>query len=86
MSLHDNIFKRIQEQANIHPDDIYSIANSLKSANFSDEMTVRNLVKKLSQLAQKPISQEKEDKIVEAITKNQFPSSLDSLNNSFYDE
>lgn len=79
MSLHENLFKKIQNQANINPEEIHSIAESVKHANFTDEATVRNLVKQLSSLANKPISKEKEDKIVQAITSNQFPKDLNSL-------
>lgn len=83
MSLHDNLFKKIQDRTNINPEDIHAIADSVKHANFTDEETVRNLVKQLSNLANKPISKEKEEQIVQAITNNQFPSSLDSLDDSF---
>jgi len=83
VSLHDHIFKKIQDKANVNPEDIHAIADSVKHANFSDEETVRNLVKQLSSVANKPISESKEDKIVQAIINNQFPSSLDSLNKDF---
>ncbi|HLS36383.1 MAG TPA: stage VI sporulation protein F [Bacillota bacterium] len=79
MSFQENLFKRIQEQANIDPEEIYSIADSLKHANFTDEHTVRNLVQQLSQIANKPISKEVEDKIVEAVTSNNIPNDLDDL-------
>jgi len=79
LSFQENLFKRIQEQANIDPEEIYSIADSLKHANFTDEHTVRNLVQQLSQIANKPISKEVEDKIVEAVTSNNIPNDLDDL-------
>lgn len=75
-----NMFDKIQEKANINPDEIYQIADSVKHANFSDEKTVRNLIRQLSSMANKPISKEKEDKIVEAIVKNKLPMDSKQIN------
>ncbi|HLR74237.1 MAG TPA: stage VI sporulation protein F [Virgibacillus sp.] len=78
-----NPFDKIQQGANIHPDEIYNIADSVKNADFSDERTVRQLVRHLARLANKPISKAKEDKIVRAITQNNMPMDMNSLNNLF---
>lgn len=77
------LFDKIQQNANINPDDVYKVANSVKNADFSDEKTVRNLVRHLAKLANKPMSKDKEDKIVQSITKNKMPVNMQSLNNIF---
>lgn|SRR5690625_4828975 len=77
------LFDKIQQNANINPQDVMKIADSVKNADFSDERTVRNLVRQLSRLANKPISKQKEDKIVESITKNNVPMDMQSLNRMF---
>ena len=77
------IFDKIQENSNIDPQDVLKIADSVQSADFSNEKTVRNLVRHLSRLANKRISREKEDKIVESITKNNVPMDMQSLNRLF---
>lgn len=77
------IFEKIQESTNINPNDVYQIAESVKGADFSDERTVRNLVRHLSRLANKPISKEKEDRIVRSITQNNMPVDMDSLSRAF---
>jgi len=77
------LFDKIQQNANIDPQEILQIAESVKNADFSDERTVRNLVRKLSRIANKPISKQKEDKIVESITKNNVPMDMQSLNSLF---
>ncbi|WP_404452857.1 stage VI sporulation protein F [Virgibacillus necropolis] len=79
----DNLFNNIQKKSNIKQDDIYKVADSVKHANFSDEKTVRNLVRQLARMANKPISKEKEDKIVQSITKNNMPMDMQSLNKLF---
>lgn len=78
-----NPFEKIQQAANIHPNEIHQIAESVKDADFSDEQTVRQLVRHLARMANKPISRRKEDQIVQAITQNNMPSDLDSLNDLF---
>ena len=79
----NGMFDKLQKNANINPDDVYKIADSVKHANFSDEKTVRKLVRQLARLANKPISQEKEDKIVQSIVKNKMPADMQSLNQIF---
>ncbi|MFD1413870.1 stage VI sporulation protein F [Oceanobacillus jeddahense] len=77
------MFDKIQKNTNIQPDEVYKVADSVKHADFSDEKTVRNLVRQLSQMANKPLSKEKEDKIVQSIVKNKMPGDVNSLNNLF---
>lgn len=77
------IFDKLQENANINPDDVYKVADSVKHADFSDERTVRKLVRHLAKMANKPISKEKENKIVESITKNKMPKDMSSLDQLF---
>lgn len=47
--------------------DILELANSLQNANFKDEKTVRNVIRRVSQIANKPVNKETEDKIVQSI-------------------
>jgi len=77
------LFDKIQQNSNINPNDVYKVADSVKNANFQDEKTVRNLVRQLAKLANKPISKEKEDKLVQAIVNNKIPADSQSLNRLF---
>jgi hypothetical protein len=77
------LFDKIQENANVNPDDVYKVADSVKHADFSDEKTVRKLVRHLAKMANKPISKEKENKIVESITNNKMPKDMSTLNQLF---
>ncbi len=77
------VFDKIQQNANISPDEVYKVADAVKTADFSDERTVRNLVRHLSRLANKRISREKEDQIVASITKKNMPKDMNALNNLF---
>lgn len=74
------MFDKIQKSTNITPEQVFKIADSVKHADFSDEQTVRRLVRQLAHLANKPISKEKEDKIVASIIQNKIPADMQSLN------
>ncbi len=47
--------------------DVLDLAGSLQNANFKDENTVRSVIRRVSQIANKPVSKETEDKIVKSI-------------------
>jgi MFS superfamily sulfate permease-like transporter len=77
------MFDKIQKNANINPDEVFKIADSVKHADFSDEKTVRELIQRLSKLANKPVSKEKENKIVDAIVNKNIPMDSNTMNNLF---
>lgn len=77
------LFDKLQKNANIDPNDVYKAAESVKNANFSDEKTVRDLVRHLSRIANKEIPKEKEDQIVQSITNNKVPTDVESMNKLF---
>ncbi|MGP4070309.1 MULTISPECIES: stage VI sporulation protein F [unclassified Halobacillus] len=74
-----NIFDHLKKKANIDAEDVFNVANSVQNANFKDEKTVRRLVRQLAKIANKPVSKQKEDKIVEAITKQNMPLDMNTL-------
>ena len=62
-----SFFKRVEKKTGVDFDEIMTLANALSNANFSDEKQVRKIVKKVSRLANRPITQELENKIVKSI-------------------
>lgn len=78
-----NLFDNIEKKTNMKQEDIFKVADSVKNANFKDEKTVRQLVKQLSAMTGRDVPKEKEDAIVKAITQNNIPMDLSSLNNMF---
>ena len=59
--------KQIERKTGVSFDEIMALANALTYANFGDEKQVRKIVKKVSRLANKPITKELEDNIVKSI-------------------
>jgi hypothetical protein len=63
----NGFFKNVEKKTGVNMKDIFDLANSLQNANFKDETTVRNVIRRVSQIANKPVNKETEDKIVQSI-------------------
>ncbi|QQZ08173.1 stage VI sporulation protein F [Heyndrickxia vini] len=68
--MENNFFKNIEKKTGVNMKDIFELANSLQNANFKDENTVRGIIQRVSQIANKPVSKEMEDKMVNSIVKD----------------
>lgn len=75
----DNFFKRVENKTNIDKTTILSLAKKLQNTNMKDEKTIREIVNDLSQMTGKPVTKEKEDKIVNAIIKDNVPKNIDKM-------
>ncbi|KMY53242.1 MULTISPECIES: stage VI sporulation protein F [Bacillaceae] len=68
--MENGFFKNIEQKTGVRMKDIMELANSLQNANFKDEKTVRNIIKRVSALANKPVPRQLEDQIVQSIVKD----------------
>lgn len=75
----NNLFGNIEKKTGVNMNDIMRLANSLSTANFKDEQTVRRVVQQVAQMAGRRVSKEKEEMIVKAILNNNMPMDLNSL-------
>lgn len=75
----DNFFKKVENKTNVSKDTILTLAQKLQNANMKDEKTIREVIKEISTMTGKEVSQEKEDKIVTAILKDNVPTNIDKL-------
>jgi hypothetical protein len=81
--MNNPFFDNIEKKTGVNMGELMKLAQSLQSANFKDENTVRDVIQKVSKIANKPVSKEKEEKIVKAIMKNDMPLDLASLTKMF---
>ncbi|WP_335869924.1 stage VI sporulation protein F [Bacillus sp. 2205SS5-2] len=65
--MENNFFKNIEKKTGVNMNDILELANSLQNANFKDEKTVRQVVQRVSQIANKKVPKDVEDKLVKSI-------------------
>lgn len=77
--LSDNLFKKVQKKTNVDKDTIISLAQKLQGENMKDEKTIKEVIRDISNLTGKEVSKEKEDKIVNAIIKDQVPTNVDKM-------
>lgn len=60
-------FRQIENKTGVDMNEIFALANAIQYADFTDEKQVRKIVKKVSSLANKPITRDLEDQIVKSI-------------------
>lgn len=75
----DSFFKKVEDKSGVNKETIMSLANKLQHSNMKDEQVLRDLVKEIGSVAGKEVSKEKEDKIVNAILKDNIPKDLDKM-------
>jgi hypothetical protein len=64
------LFKNIEKKTGVNMKEIFELANSLQNANFKDEKTVRGIIQRVSQIANKKVPKELENKMVKSITQD----------------
>ncbi len=77
MKFSDDFFNKVEKKTNVNKDTILGLAKKVQNSNMKDEKTLRDLVKEISGIAGKPVSKEKEDKIVGAILNDNVPKDID---------
>lgn len=75
----DNFFKKVENKTNIDKNTILSLAKKIQNANMKDEKTLREVVQQISQMTGKEVTKEKEDKIINAIIKDNVPQNIDKM-------
>lgn len=76
-------FDNIEKKTQMKKEDIYSIADSVSNADFSNPEVVRQLIARIGRTAGVPVSKEKEEALVKAITAGNVPGNLSSLSKMF---
>lgn len=69
----DSFFRKVENKSGVNKETILSLASKLQNSNMKDEKVLRELVHEISGITGKEVSPEKEDKIVNAIIKDNVP-------------
>ena len=76
----DSFFKRVEKKTNVDKNTIMSLAKKLQNSNnMKDEKVLRDIVQEISSITGKEVSKEKEDKIVNAIIKDNVPKDIEKM-------
>lgn len=75
----ERLLQKVSAKTNVKTEDILKLANQLQSKDLKKEANLRQLIHEVSKLAGKPVSKEKEDKIIALVQNNQIPDNLENL-------
>ena len=75
----DRLLQKVSAKTNVRTEDILKLANQLQSKDLKKEANLRQLIQEVSKLAGKPVSKEKEDRIIALVQINQIPENLENL-------
>lgn len=63
-------FKQIENKTGVSMEEIFALANAIQHADFSNEKQVRKIIRRVSKVANKPVTKELEDQIVKSIVQD----------------
>ena len=75
----DSFFKRVEKKTNINKETILSLADKLQRSHMKDENTLREVIKDISNMTGKEVSKEKEQRIIDAIKKDNIPKDIGNM-------
>lgn len=75
----DSIFDKVEKKTNVKKQDILKLAKSISGKDLNDERVLRSLIKDVAKLANKPVSKEKEEKIINAVKKDKIPKNINKM-------
>ena len=75
----DSIFDKVEKKTNVKKEDILKLAKSISGKDLNDERVLCSLIKDVARLANKPVSKEKEEKIINAVKKDKIPKNLNKI-------
>lgn len=76
--MNDNLFQRVEKKTNINKETILSLAAKLQNGNMKEKGTIMEVINELSSLTGKSISDDKKEKIVNAIVNDKVPKDIDN--------
>ncbi|MGB3261728.1 stage VI sporulation protein F [Paenisporosarcina sp.] len=79
--MHDSFFKKIEQKTGVSMDEVFTLANAIQHADFSDERQVKKIVRKVSKIAGKQISSDFEDQIVKSVVQKGNKLNLNEIAN-----
>jgi molybdopterin converting factor small subunit len=79
MAFSDNFFNKIEKKTKVDKDTILQLAKELQENDLKNENTLRSVIQKLSKMTGKSVSEEQENKIVNAVINDKVPKNIDKL-------
>ena len=75
--MNESFFNRLEEKTHVNKDTILGLARKLQEGNFKDKNTLKEIIRELSDITGREVSEEKEQKIIDTIINDKVPTNLD---------
>jgi hypothetical protein len=75
----DKFFKNVEKKTNIDKDTIINLAKKLQANDLKNEDTLKDVIKELSALTGKNVTNEQEEKILNAVKNDNVPKNVDKM-------
>lgn len=79
MAFTDNFFNKVERRTKVDKDTILSLAKELQENDLKNENTLKSVIQKLSKMTGKPVSEEQEKKIINAVINDKVPKNVDKM-------
>ncbi|MBR3523335.1 MAG: stage VI sporulation protein F [Bacilli bacterium] len=79
MGFSDGLFNRIQQKTNVDKNTIMELARELQQNDLKNENTLRDVIRKLSQMTGRDVTAEQENKIINAVINDNVPKDVDKF-------
>lgn len=79
MGFSDGLFNRIERKTNVDKNTIMEPAYELQQNDLKNENTLRDVIRKLSQMTGRDVSVEQENKIINAVINDKVPKDVDKM-------
>lgn len=75
----DSFFNKVERKTNVGKDTILKLAKKLQENDLKNENTLREVINELSDLTGRTVSEEKKNKIIEAVQNDNVPKDIDKM-------
>ncbi|MBQ9181942.1 MAG: stage VI sporulation protein F [Bacilli bacterium] len=75
----DSFFNRVEKKTNVGKETILELAKKLQENDLKNEDTLREIIGELGSLTGKEVSEEKKQKIIDAVVNDKVPKDIDKL-------
>ena len=79
MKFTDSFFDKVEKKTNVGKETILNLASKLQKADLKNEGTLREVIRELGSMTGKPVSEEKENKIIEAVINDKVTKDIDKM-------
>ena len=79
MGFSDRFFNKVESKTNVNKETILELGRELQENDLKNEKTLRHVIQKLSNMTGKNVTEEQENKIVNAVISDKVPTNIDKM-------